>query len=204
MTIIGPIKSADLLEDAVTNTLRTWFPTYLEEMRIQRAAPQRLPAPRSYMRAQEIDHFLEDQLPAVIVVSPGMADAPFHDSDGLYQASYRIGVAVIASANERDSVNKNVKMYSAAASAIILQNGSLGGYADGIDFESEDFDQGPSDSGRTLAVAALTFTVRVADIVNKWAGPRAPNPPDPDTIPGSEWPTVLTPIIDEVEKEEIQ
>ena len=116
-------------------------------------------------------------------------------------------MAVVAYANGRDAVNANVKQYAAATRAILLQHGSLGGFADGVIWESEDYDQGPSDAERTLAVAALTFTIHVADVVNKWAGPKVPSPPDPDvppdpdTIPGSEWPIVEETFI-EVDREE--
>lgn len=201
-TKIDVIRSSDELEQKVIDTLTLWFPTYLEEIRLQRLQTDHLPSPASYMSSPEIDHFLEKQLPAVIVVSPGLAEAPFHDSDGYYHVSWRIGVAIVASAVDKASVNRNVKQYAAAARAILLQHASLGGYANGIDWESEDYDQGPSDAQRTLAVCASTYTVAVASVVNKFAGPGVPAPPAPDTIPGSSWPTVLTTDV-EAEKEVI-
>lgn len=189
MSIFGDIKDAGQLEDAVISTLRLYFPVYLAEIDSQRGEDIDLPAPRAYKTVNEFTTFPEDQLPCAIVVSPGTQGAPRAKGDGTVDVSWTVGVAIVNSAADATSTNRNSKRYGAAVRAIILQHGSLGGFASAVALVSEVYEEGPVEQSRTLAVATVEFLVDVAAIVNRGAGP-IDAPPDPDPLPGGEWPVV--------------
>jgi hypothetical protein len=192
-SIFENIFDADTLERAVVDVLVDWMPTYLREIERQKGMQQGLlPAPRSYTSRNEWATFPEDQLPACIVVSPGLAEPPDADGEGRYRAWWSIGVGVLASAASEADTNKIAKMYGAAIRAIMVQHQSLNGIAHGIEWEDESYDDIPVEQDRTLGAAMLIFRVWVDDIVTRGAGPAFPTLPDPDTQPGSTWPEADT------------
>lgn len=203
MSVFGDIKTGDDVEDAVEATLRLWFRTYLNEIELQKGVPSlNLPAPRSYTNHNEFTTFPEDQLPQCVIISPGMAGPPKMEGDGTFRAFWRLGIGVVNSAKDAASTNRNSKWYAAAVRAIILQHRSLGGIAQGVKWELESYEEGPVESERTLAVASCEFIVEVEGVVDSGQGPAVPEPPDPDDLPGSDWPLVETTGLEVKKKED--
>jgi hypothetical protein len=192
MSIFGQILSTDQLEDHAVQTLRTWFPTYLNEIELQRAITGLdLPPPRSYEVSDELTDMPDPaQLPAVIVISPGMNVPPTMEGDGHFTGYFTLRTAVANSASDRSSTRRNNKIYTAAARAILLQKKSLGDWCSGVQFLNERYDEGEDDRGRTFAVGTLEMVYAVPGIVNARYGPAVPIPPVPDALPGSSWGTV--------------
>lgn len=190
ISIFGPIKTRRGLETRVMTTLHAWIETYLREVERQEEFGRELPNPRSYTRRTEFDKFPEDQLPAVIVVSPGFARPPRKEGDGLITGFYTLAVVVVASAPDPVTVRDNLDIYTAAVRAIMLQKRSHGQYADNVEYLNETYDTGPEEQSRTLAASTLELVVEVSDIADWSGGPITNLPPDPDTQPGTEWPTV--------------
>jgi hypothetical protein len=193
MTVIRPIITAAQVEDAVKLTLQTWFNTYLREIEIQGGLTAlELPLPRSYTVVNELDDFPELQLPRVLIISPGTVGDPRAEGDGTMTFFWRVGIGIVAQGNTRETTNRNTKLYAAAARAILLQKQGLGGLATNIDLESEEYDEYSPDQSRTLGVASLVTIVTIPGAVNRRGGPAVAVPPDPDTIPGSNWPIATT------------
>lgn len=185
--IFGPVFSADHLDNAVTATLKLWFSTYLREIELQNGLPDRsLELPKSWNVRPENDRFAEEALPAVLVVSAGTADPPVMEGDGSYRGFFRVGVALYLTAPSKDTVNRNTKLYAAVVRAILLQKRSLGGVSEGCVWESEVYDEITSDMGRTAGLSVNQFVFTVSPVVNRLLGPAQPEPPDPDTLPGSQ------------------
>jgi hypothetical protein len=203
-SIFGPILGLDSVEDAVKATLKTWFHTYLKEVLIQRGIDDTadLPVPRTYRTFKEFDHYPDQSLPAVVIISPGTVEEPTKEGDGQVTACFRVGVAIINKAKNEHLVNRNCKIYASAARAILVQQRSLGGLANGVKWISEGYEEGPTDKFRSLGASTLEFDIDVPGIVNAREGPAVPTPPTPDDLPGSEWPTVLTTEV-EVTRESI-
>jgi hypothetical protein len=202
VSIFGDIKPGTLAEAGVGATLARWMPTYLAEIKLQVDLDYDLPPPRSYSnRASEPNNWPEDQLPGVLVVSPGMTGRPSREGDGTYRALFGVVVGIVSTASTKQATNFNNKLYAAAARAILLQQPSLGGIASAVDWIDESYDETPDDAERSLAVATLAFDVEIQNVVNRLAGPSTPDEPDPD-MPGSEWPIVLTTFLDVIKKED--
>lgn len=194
MTLFSPIIHGGVVESAVSSTLQLWFPTYLREIERQHDREQlALPAPRSYQLVSETDdpaRWPEDQLPAIIVLCPGFAEAPRHSGTGVYDARYTVSVAALVSANTQSATRQLARLYGAAVAAIIVQNSSLGSFASGVSWIDESYDNIPSESARSLACVIESFTVDVSAVLTSSAGPGVVDPDENDVSP--EWPDVIS------------
>lgn len=172
------------------NHLGTWMPTYIAEVERQSSLdPRSLPAIRSFTTRNEFTKWPEDQLPAVVVVSPGAAGEGIRkEGDGRYRVRWVVGVAVVASARDQATTNRLAKLYIAAARAAILQHASLGGFAEGVEWEDERYNDLPPAQERTLSAAQDIFTVEVRDVLTAGSGPVDPVE-DPYDVPEA-WPSV--------------
>lgn len=178
--------------------------TYLEEIRVQRGVPITLALEpiRSWEVWTEMSHLPRNQLPAVVVMSPGTIGEPTKDGEGWVYATWRIAVGVVSTAKDAIHARMNSKQYAAAVRAILSQRQSLAidRYADShndamavrVDFVAESYDETPIESEETLGVSTVVFDIEVAEVVNIYGGPIEEMPPEPDPIPGSDWPEVLT------------
>lgn len=190
--LFGPIVSGDTVEEWTRTTLELWFPTYLREVERQMGLdPNDLPNPRSYTVSSDREREAEDQLPAVVIVSPGTVDDPLLDGEGMYRVKWQIGVGIYCSALDHDSTKRLVRAYGSAARAIMLHKQTLGGNANGTDWVSESYDVLAFDDSRTIGAGLIEFNVEVSQAQRKWGGPAAPDE-DP-----SDGPVVEEVIIDE-------
>jgi hypothetical protein len=192
-SIFGVIKTGGIVEQSMIDTLRDWFPTYLRELELQLdMTAGLLPAPKSYSKADEFEWETGQQLPAAIVISPGLAGHPLMDGERKYRATWTVAVGVIVSADTQEHTNELAKIYAAAVRAIVLQHGSLGEKAGGSEWIDEGYDDLPPDANRSMAAATMTFEIEVEDVIDRQGGPAYPIQPNPESQPGSEWPLVET------------
>jgi len=198
--IFQPIFDGYLLTQAVTATLKAWYPTYIREIELQRGwPPGEIPPPRTYAERWKFDSYPDDQIPAVIVVCPGMAEPPTRDGDGVYSGWWMLGVGIIAAANTEDNSERLAKTYGAAARLILSQKQYLDntwefGAAEIADESYQDIPD--MEQSRTMRAAQVIARVFVEGMWNKFGGPRYPVQPDPETQPGSQWPEVEEVFID--------
>lgn len=203
MTIFHPFVDGNQLETWVEATLKKWWKTYAREFELARAMVEdSLPEPRSWIVAETVDREGTDQLPAIVIVSPGLnGDPPMQEGDGTFRAVWTVGIGVFVSAATREDTKKLVRQYGAIIRAIMLQKQSLGGNADGTVWLDESYDDNFNfTDDLTISAGQFICDVEVAGVVDRFAGPVGE--PDPDTQPGSEWHTADTVTVD-VKKEEI-
>jgi hypothetical protein len=201
-TIFGPIISADQLEGWVQQTLESWWTTYAREYELQQGMPEdSLPEPRSWVVAEEVERESADQLPAIVIVSPGLnGDRPIQEGSGTFDATWLIGVGIFCSATTRNDTTKLVRQYGAIIRSIMLQKQTLGGNANGTTWMDESYnDEFNFTDDLTISAGQVIFEVQVADVANRYGGPADPAP---DTAPGSQWPEVEETFIDIERKED--
>jgi hypothetical protein len=201
MSIFGPIIDGGQVETWVTDTLKLWWRTYAREFELQHALPEdALPDPRSWIVAEDVEREGTDQLPAVVIVSPGLnGDEPIQQNDGRLLATWSIGVGIFVSAATRADTKKLVRQYTAIIRAIMLQKQSLGGHANAVHWTDESYDDNFNFTDElTISAGQVILDVAVADVINRFAGPVGP--PDEDTQPGSEWHTADTVDVDLVKE----
>lgn len=204
--IFGAFVTAWQLEQAVIAHLREWMVDYLPhakrkaETLLDRQIPD-FPLPRSYtIVPREPDKWTEDQLPAILVVSPGIIDQPTNDGDGNYRARFSLGVGAICSTGDEGTSKLYADLYAWAASAICLDKPSLDGFAESTRLTGAENDWLAGERNRTLAGTLAQFEVQVAKFRQVTGGPAAHLSP-PTTDPG-DFPPPDTVHLD-VEKETI-
>src|SRR5690349_10466479 len=206
--IFGPIFSGDQLEDAVIETLQKWLPTYIREVELQRGlalpADGRIPKPRTYTTRNEFTTFPEDQLPLIVVVSPGLVAPPRADGEGRYVGWFALGIAAVVSASGKANTRRLARQYGAAVRSCILQKSWLEGAATGVEWRDESYDDLPNeDKEKSVSAVQMIFQVQVDNITTRWTGPAYPfEPGDPYTNPGDNWPPVLHTEVEVVMKED--
>lgn len=189
-TVFGPLVTGADVENAARDTLKAWARDYLAwAERLTGRDPQALPLPRSWITSPDLERWPEDQLPSVLLISPGLAEPPTRDGRGHYRAKFALGIAVVVSARDRAVTDELAKLYVAAFRAAILHHPSLGGFAEAVEWIDEAYDPLPG-RARQLAVGQAEFRVEVRDVVAVKAGPSAPRP-DPYT-PHEDPPSVVT------------
>lgn len=189
--LFGPIVTGHDVEEAVRDHLKNFSVTYLAEMeRITGRDPEKLPKVRSWTIEPDepATKWPEDQFPAVVIVSPGLAEKPEVEGDGTVYATWTIGLAALTSAKTEQGSRETAKLYTAHLRAIMLQHPSIGGFAADTHWLDEDYTILPTDTRRTLAAGYLVFNVTAAEVLNVNGGPIEP-PAEPYEEP-DDWPTV--------------
>ena len=189
-TIYGRIITGATVERAALQTIRKYAPQYIRET-CRQVGRDPLPDPRGYIVALTFDKWPEDQLPVVVVISPGWAGRPRRAGDGRALAPWSLAAGIVSSATP-ERTRENAQLYLGAIRTLLVQQQALGGLAAGIDCLDEDYIP-PFAFSRTrtlLAVQAL-FTVHVSDAFTYGAGPPLETdgpPPDPTEPPN--WPVI--------------
>jgi len=197
----GDIFVSAKLEQTIIDTLKKWFPTYLQEMEVQlNRVRGQIPAPKSWAVRNRFDKMPENQMPGIVVFIPGLDEPPHMEGDGTMMAVWRVGIAGIVYTSEPNSTNLVAKIYGAVIRAIMEQKGGEARVFSHIQLMDETYAEVPQleDDGM-MGVVALYFRIQVDQVVNKSLGPASPIP-DPDTQPGADYPLVEKVII-EMEKE---
>jgi hypothetical protein len=200
LSIFDSITIGDQLEQAVIDTLDLWFATYLEEYELQAGQianpgdPLNHDLPAAYLKSDQLDREAANNLPAVVVVSPGLSgrQSPLQEGDGSFRAFFSIAVGVFVGASDRADTLKLVREYTAIIRTILLQKQSLGGFSDGAGWLDESYDDHfDFTDDQTVSAGQVVFEFEVAGFVNRFAGPTGdPSPAQP----GSSWPLADTVI----------
>lgn len=193
--LYGPIITGGLVERGVRDFLveprgtfnRSWLDAYLGEIeRVEGYDPGSIERPKGVVTSAEFEKWPEDQLPVILVISPGIGPDPIRRGDSAYEATWTVAVAPIVSDQGDVETRRLALAYAAAVRSAMLQHKSLGGFASNLVWRGEGYNDLPFDDARTLGAGRVIFDVTVADVVREQAGPVEP-PADPTVDPGP-WP----------------
>lgn len=181
--MIGDLKGANRVEQAVQEHVEYWFPSYLRAVeQISDYNLKELPDFRSIETSPEFERWPEDQIPGLLIVSPGMIPGSVKvEGNGHMRAKFSVGLGVIVSADTKDNVNDLAKWYGIAIAALMVQKPSISGFARGTDLVNMSFDDLGSDGIRTQASALCIFEIEVPEIIDASKG--LPAPIDDEEIP---------------------
>ena len=149
---------------------------YLDEVERQHGLTAgTLERPRAFVVAER---FPEDQLPAIVVESPGTADLPAADGQGRYMVRFELELAIHVAAGT--GAIELAKLYALALRALAVQQPSA--LFMGVDWIRERYPRPELVGGRTFYTAAVELEVQVPDVTDRHAGPPdEPGWPDVDT-----------------------
>jgi hypothetical protein len=190
--VIGTVVTGEMVAAAIEDTIKIWSPVYLADVGVAHGFARGALAPfKGYVPAIDESAMLEgDQLPLCVIVAPGILDEPRRYADGHHEATWAVGVGAVVRGQNRLNSYTLATVYAAAIRTLLLQKGSLGGFAMGTWWLGERYDPLPVDTDRTLMGGIVQVAVDVSDVVSSAGGPSAP-PPDPTADPGA-WPRVGT------------
>src|SRR5579872_3187522 len=93
--MIGRMLSASTIEEQVKTNLQLWFPTYLRAFERENDLPTAtFPPPRNYSDRNKFDAEMGEELPKIVVISPGTIGTPIKTGEGVYTATWRVGVGI--------------------------------------------------------------------------------------------------------------
>ena len=187
-SIFGRIVTGADLEQAIMASLKKWSSTYLSELERQHGMEAgELARVRSWTIAPTLDKFPEDQLPALILWSVGLAPPPDRKAGSVYSARWDMRLGLVCGATTPTRSHELAELYVAAHRALLLNRQSLDGFgANGTEWLDESYDDLPYDEARSLGWGVAQFSVQVDDVQTVYAGPLEPDAPlTPDTAP---WP----------------
>jgi hypothetical protein len=197
MNLYGAVVTARDIREAVIGNLKDWSPAYVGEVSAQsgraRCGDGALPPFRSFGTGTSFSTFPEDQLPACVVVVPGLTETPVRQGDGTYLAEWSVGIGVVVSGKDRDSTDDLVRLYSAAVRMAMIQKPSMGGFALGCRWIDENYDELAYDDSRTIAAGIVSLGIEVDAVVNSFGGPKVP-PEDACVDPGEYGIVQATPL----------
>lgn len=186
--VYGPLFGGHSVVVAATNTLKEWLPSYINEMN-RNLGVQLLSIPQEYeFRPNYTPAPLNTNEPQVLVDCPGTAATaqPKRRSDGIGAAwDVQVGVWLYGSSDWRE-VQALVYAYMAAIRAVLVQQGSLGGFADATRWLSEQYTEQEHHSTRTIGLGVVKFEVNVLNVLNPFGGPPLPSLLPPRPLPDVE------------------
>lgn len=189
MTVLyGPLGHSGQITAAAKTHLQAWLPAYLAEMERQTGRdPQDLPIARAWRTAAEIDQWLSDVPPAVLIACPGTLDTRMAERRAArnfrgYHADWDLRVAVIVEVGGTGDPDELAGIYGAAIRAALMQHPTLTDDIRVSAWTGEILDDVPSRQSQTLGMAINHFTVQTRGLLPTTGGPSEP-PDDPYAVP---------------------
>lgn len=176
----GPIVPGWVVDAGVESTIKTWIGSYLSEISLQWGRPL-LEDFKSYNVRPTGEHWIDDQIPALVIVNAGLDSPPRKSGEGEYEADFRVGLIIVAKGDVAANARANVEDYAAAVRAIMVQKHSLGIGALSVVWDAESYDEAPPESLRTLAGATVEFVITMPSLLIRTRGPDQPTTP-PGTV----------------------
>ena len=175
--VFGRIMTARDVEQRCLDRLKLWSPTYLAELERQTGrTPGSLPTVRAWTFANDFEKWVEDQLPAVLLLSTGLSDEPKKDGRAVWRGNWAVGLACIVSTSDLNNTSALARLYAAALRTVLLQHPPEGCF--GITWRGEQYDDIQQIEGRSISAGQVIFDVEYNEVVSDYRGPINP-PPDP-------------------------
>lgn len=192
---IGTLTHPAMLERWMMALLNGQMPAYLAEVAAQNDINGAIRQPRTIKAAGGLEKWPEDQLPALIVVSPGLRQEPTGPKDGWIAATWILSVAAVVSAATQIDARYLASLYGAAIRGAVMQNRTLGSGRQDVraEWANEDLDEIAPEDNRTLTAALEIFNVHVSRAVCQTCGPAEP----------PEGPWLIDTVIIDIDKKEL-
>ena len=190
--MFGPIFVASNLEQAVLDSLKEWFPTYLREVERQSGLTvgEHRP-PVNYSNRNSFDVLAGEAMPKVVCISPGTIGNP-EVYQRTYSFNWAVGVGIVVAARSEGLANQQVKVYGAAARAIVEQQFIKAKLVLGVQFIAENYeDIRVVNQNQHCRAAGIYFTMDVPNIVTKGGMGIGPDTPDDDPYEYGQAETVI-------------
>jgi hypothetical protein len=210
--LYGPLKGQPDVEKAVLSTYAIWLNEYLAEVERQKSLPNktlgRPPTPESLHGGLDFASWLEEELPALIVIANPLGQVEYAASAG-YTQTYEVQVGAILKgegdvlAVQPEDEARILAGYWGEAVQLLVQHGDLGEVAErtrmvGAPKVEYCDSNSPGAEQRRFMQSVTTFHVTLSQLIVEEAGPFGPTPKESPgyegepEIPFKEAPEVKT------------
>jgi hypothetical protein len=195
-SVFGTFFIPQTIEQGTENLLKLWFPTYLKRASdLTGIELSKLPAPENYTRRNSYDAEKGEQLPKIVVVSPGLMGAPRQLGNGQYNATWRLGVGVACASTTESDAKLLCDIYGAAVRLILIKHGGKELRAKVNWIDEQYVDLPIPDQLRKFRAGSIWFSVDIENVANKRGKPDVPDT-DPYTYPTVETVDILVDNVD--------
>jgi hypothetical protein len=146
---------------------------YLAAMERYHGLPKEfIPTPKSWRVEQNFARHPQDTMPFVAVVSAGISPGrvPQRDNEGNVRAWWLIAIGAVCAARTDQDAKDLSGYYGAAIRLIMQQMPELSGWASGVDWNDERYDDWNPILEQMVSSVRLVFTVEVEDVMNVFQG----------------------------------
>lgn len=188
--IYGTVLSARDVRQALLATIQTWSAQYIAE--IASITGLNLQPFGSWEAVYDNRALPPDQTAAcwATCLTTDPKRPPHREGDGTYTAVWIADANIVCYGTSWDEAADLVGAYTSAVRALVLQHGSLGGFASNTRWLGEASKEIEHQRTRTVQVATASFAVTVTGAVNTLVGPKTPSPATPPGTSGG--PTVAS------------
>jgi hypothetical protein len=170
------IASVDI-DEWVLATLELWMPTYLAWIKQDKGLPYDIALPKRYANVIEDLEWPDYALPAILVATAKTDGTPDVLGDGSYSVNWLVAVSAIIR-GQNPAMSRSLASYTElAVRMVLLQHGTLGGYARSTRWTGLAQTRPVSDptgNGRFLGEGTSTFIVSTDEAVYWNRGPLIP------------------------------
>lgn len=181
------------VERKVLDHLQVWMIPYLAAIERYHGIPKRsLATPKSWRIEPQFTKRPEDTMPFVAVVSTGISPGkpPQRDGDGIVRAWWVVAIGAVVAASTDQGAKDLSGYYGAGIRMMMNQMPELGGWAAGVQWNDERYDDWPPVMERMISSCRLVFTLEIEDVMNVfegyrdiWGVPTVPEFPYDDPLP---------------------
>lgn len=166
------------IEEPIKLLLQQYYPSFIKEIESQQSLPIGKISPpleRNYTSRNKFDALAGDDIPKVVVISPGLIGTPKMSGNGQIRATWRLGIGVATAATDEETAKLHCDIYGAAARDIMLKlgGGVLNGHVEWLDEQYVDLPI--SDQVMQYRAASIWFSVDIENVATKRGGPELPN-----------------------------
>lgn len=204
MSTFGTAISPRQAEKWLAAFIERWIQEYLAWYeRINAIDPKTFDMPWGIQSSSEFTHWQGENLPHIVIVSPGLAEPPEREGDQV-NACWNMAITVIVGGQSRSDVRDNQMAYATAIWAMIEHNRSADRPNEirGVNPVDIQFTDIPVEDSGSYGSATLVCTVDVEAVISTRGYPPEDDPRDDPYVPDEEEPEVLYPgkIIHAVER----
>lgn len=188
--VYDQVLDASDVRRALLATIQLWSPQYIAEIASVKGLTM---AQFGSWEAQYDNRALAPDLTVACWTTCTTTDPkrpPHRQGDGTYSAVWIADANLQLYGQDWQQATDLIAAYTAAVRALVLQHGSLGGFASNTRWLGEASKEIEHQRTRTVQVAVITFAVTVEGAVNTLVGPKVPT--DPSAPGTSGGPTVAS------------
>lgn len=169
----SPLVTRGQIEKAMLTHMQGWLLPYLGRIERLNGLTEHIATPKSWEVVNEYTRYPEEAMPYIAVISPGISPGhpPRRDGDGWVTAWWLIAVGAIVATRDERSAKDIAGYYGAAIRGCVMELPDLGGWAEGVEWNDEKYDDFPRVQERTMAAVRLVFTVEVQEVINVFGAP---------------------------------